>query len=360
MRSTVLPSAVQKQSKLAACASTTNVRVSGILIVALVVAFAAFLIPQETLRSALLGASAAALSLLGLMWVMRQTAGRRQRMVRTVMRDLFGNDQTPAMLANADGEVLFSNASADRRLPTASIQTVAASLSKTLANPAAIVRRLQAKAAREGSAWEELATRNANHKLKVHLLEDRLNHKKEQLLEKELVLEEVSMLADKLRAQASEGRSDTLHLAKKVNDFQARIKNTTRKMMATVSELSMYQATAMKLQQEKHDREVEVEESRWKLEQGEPPNESALHEWYRVERKRLQHDELVRQQQMQQSNPNIPLQATKTTAEPRPNAYIPEHLGIPKPYGGQAPFKPTDTGSTMRHIRRPENREIEI
>ncbi len=172
MRSTVLPSAVQKQSKLAACASTTNVRVSGILIVALVVAFAAFLIPQETLRSALLGASAAALSLLGLMWVMRQTAGRRQRMVRTVMRDLFGNDQTPAMLANADGEVLFSNASADRRLPTASIQTVAASLSKTLANPAAIVRRLQAKAAREGSAWEELATRNANHKLKVHLLED--------------------------------------------------------------------------------------------------------------------------------------------------------------------------------------------
>ena len=32
-------------------------------------------------------------------------------------------------------------------------------------------------------------------------LEDRLNHKKEQLLEKEMVLEEVGALSDRLRAQ---------------------------------------------------------------------------------------------------------------------------------------------------------------
>ena len=42
-----------------------------------------------------------------------------------------------------------------------------------------------------------------------------------------------------------------------------------------------------------------------------------------------------------------------TTAEPRPNAYIPEELGIPKPYSSLAPFKPSAAGSTMRHIRHP-------
>ena len=47
-------------------------------------------------------------------------------------------------------------------------------------------------------------------------------------------------------------------------------------------------------------------------------------------------------------------------AEPRPNAYIPDDIGIPKPYGALAPFKPTECGATMRHIRRPQPREIEL
>lgn len=75
----------------------------------------------------------------------------------------------------------------------------------------------------------------------IKKFEERLNDKKEQLLEKELVLEEVSSLSERLRQQASDGRGDTLELAKRVNDFQARIRAMTKKMMATVSELSMYQ-----------------------------------------------------------------------------------------------------------------------
>ncbi len=50
----------------------------------------------------------------------------------------------------------------------------------------------------------------------------------------------------------------------------------------------------------------------------------------------------------------------QSTAEPRPNAYIPEQLGIPKPYGGFAPFKPSELGATMRHIRKPEPKDIVI
>lgn len=73
---------------------------------------------------------------------------------------------------------------------------------------------------------------------------------KEALLEKELILDEITNLSEKLRSQALEGRQSSLELSEKVNEFQARLKDLTRKMMATISELSMFQATALKLQQE--------------------------------------------------------------------------------------------------------------
>eukprot|EP00967_Tisochrysis_lutea_P098198 scaffold144832_cov17-Tisochrysis_lutea.AAC.1 len=42
-------------------------------------------------------------------------------------------------------------------------------------------------------------------------------------------------------ALASEGRSDTFELARHVSEHQSRLRAATRKIMATVSELSMYQ-----------------------------------------------------------------------------------------------------------------------
>jgi hypothetical protein len=42
---------------------------------------------------------------------------------------------------------------------------------------------------------------------KIMQLDERLNAKKESLLEKELILDEITMLSDRLREQASEGRS---------------------------------------------------------------------------------------------------------------------------------------------------------
>lgn len=77
-------------------------------------------------------------------------------------------------------------------------------------------------------------------KAKIQVLEERLNNKKEMLLEKELVCEEVSNLAEKLRNQALEGRKSTLEIAEKINEFKARTTELSRKMLATVSELSMF------------------------------------------------------------------------------------------------------------------------
>ena len=37
-----------------------------------------------------------------------------------------------------------------------------------------------------------------------------------------------------------------------------------------------------------------------------------------------------------------------------------DNIGIPKPYGNHAPFKPTVPGTNMRHIRKPQPKKIEI
>jgi len=190
-------------------------------------------------------------------------------------------------------------------------------------------------------------------------LETRIAQKKDQIIEKELVLEEVTTLSDKLRGHAAKGREGMLKLARGVNDFQSRIKETTRHMMASVSELSMYHATAMKLQEEVRVRNEELLDAQWRVENNEAPSEAVQHEGLRLLQVEMRQREMA---EMQAASAEVaPSMITKTTAEPRPNAYIPEDsIGLPIPYGQFAPMKPSVPGSSMRHIRKPEDIQMEL
>ncbi|RMX44803.1 hypothetical protein pdam_00016359 [Pocillopora damicornis] len=200
---------------------------------------------------------------------------------------------------------------------------------------------------------------------KIEELELRLAEKEEKLLEKDLIFEEVTRLADRTKKKSETGKEDTLELAKKVNEYQAKIKDTTRKMMALVSELSMNQAAAMKLQQEVKGKEQELEQCYVRMERGEAPCEEAEREWLRMVRdEERRTKELLEKKEREEEEEHYLLPGgIFTTAEPRPNAYIPDddsELPIPRPYGSLAPFKPTEPGSTMRHIRKPIIKPIEI
>ena len=150
-----------------------------------------------------------------------------------------------------------------------------------------------------------------------------------------------------------------------MNDLQAKIKGATRKMMACVSELSMHQANALKLQQEVKQRESELEQCYMRMEKGEAPSETMEREWLRSlrdEERRRQDTEDLRQAVEEEEQYTLP-GGVVTTAEPRPNAYIPDDdadLPIPRPYGAHAPFKPAEQGSSMRHTRKPVPKPIEI
>ena len=98
-------------------------------------------------------------------------------------------------------------------------------------------------------------------------LEQRLSTKEEQSLEKDLILEQVNRLIERLSTKVNVGKDDTLSLAKKVNDLQNKIKEITRKMMATLSELTIYQADALKYQQEKNIKDIELQQYYARMEQ---------------------------------------------------------------------------------------------
>jgi hypothetical protein len=77
--------------------------------------------------------------------------------------------------------------------------------------------------------------------VKLKVFEERLNTKREHLLEKELVLKELTILTEKLRNQAASKRDLSKSMADQLNSFQTRVRDTTKRMLASVSELSMYQ-----------------------------------------------------------------------------------------------------------------------
>ena len=113
-----------------------------------------------------------------------------------------------------------------------------------------------------------------------------------------------------------------------------------------------------------HSRQQEAyDEARANFEEGHAPTEEMYHQWLRVAQ--LEHDRreeaAFRRQEALAAQEQGPHLVTRTTADPRPNAYIPtDGLGLPRPYGKFAQFKPQEAGSTMRHIRKPKPREIEL
>ncbi|KAJ4924657.1 hypothetical protein JOQ06_003609, partial [Pogonophryne albipinna] len=145
---------------------------------------------------------------------------------------------------------------------------------------------------------------------KIEQLEMSLSDQERRLLEKQLLVDQVTRLSQPLSERAENCQQDRLSLAKK-------------RMMAVSAELSMKHATALSLQQEIKEKEFQLaEEEQW----SQLPN------------------------------------GEYTTAESRPNAYIPQTgpLPLPKPYGALAPFKPSQPGANMRHIRKPTLQPLDI
>ncbi|XP_070120282.1 coiled-coil domain-containing protein 146 isoform X5 [Equus przewalskii] len=150
-----------------------------------------------------------------------------------------------------------------------------------------------------------------------------------------------------------------------MNGYRKKIKDATEKMMALVAELSMKQALAIELQKEVREKEEFIFSCNSRIEKGLPLNKDIEREWLKVLRDEEMYALAIAEKSrefLEADNRQLP-DGVYTTAEPRPNAYIPEAeatLPLPKPYGALAPFKPSEPGANMRHIRKPVIKPIEI
>ncbi|KAM9846046.1 coiled-coil domain-containing protein 146 [Aulostomus maculatus] len=199
---------------------------------------------------------------------------------------------------------------------------------------------------------------------KIERLEANLAQRERQLLEKELLVDQVTRLSNPLREQVDNCKEDRLALAKKLNEFRTQIIDTGHRMMAVSAELSMKQAAALSLQQEITEKELQMDRCQRRLEQGLPPCPEIEEEWKKMlrDKKRRQRDKEEAERLAEEDEWILLPHGEYTTAEARPNAYVPDTdlLPLPKPYGARAPFKPSQPGATMRHIRKPALKPLEI
>ena len=163
---------------------------------------------------------------------------------------------------------------------------------------------------------------------KVCVLEHTFSDHNQILIEKEVLLEEVSLMTNNLISSAEIDKQKIQAVYKKINSYQKKVRDLTRSMMATISELSMYQATAMKLEEDKNTDLLSLDESIKHVESGEPPCEEAARDLQRL----LREKRIIVTTEVGDEDEYLSDFLIRTTAEPRPSAYIPEDdIGIPKP-----------------------------
>jgi len=196
-------------------------------------------------------------------------------------------------------------------------------------------------------------------KKKLEDVQTRLANVEEVALEKELLFQQVDRLVVKQQAQCEDGKTPALELSRQLNAAQSQLNSRTRATMARIAELSMMKAQLLDSERERTKLQEELEDAYHRLEKGLAPTLEAEVEWKRYLDKQLARGDDNRSDLMEGQ---YPISEGYTTAKPRPTAYIPKDgsLPVPRPYGALAPFKPTQPGSTMRHIKKPVPKPIDI
>ena len=131
----------------------------------------ALTIADDAVAQLFLSATSVLVATLFLAWagqrLQRMSAMRRAAAIRT----LVAQDITPTILTDADGEVTFCNPAAVTRFAPLAGQTLQSVFRGVLANPDAVLFRLQAKAASTGAAREDIVIRGGHLRLAVQGLE---------------------------------------------------------------------------------------------------------------------------------------------------------------------------------------------
>ncbi len=118
-----------------------------------------------------LAAGIAALTFLFLIFglrIMTFASGRAEQRRQANLVTLVGQDATPCYMTDQMGQILFQNDSAVARFNAGAGDTLISTLSQQFASPAAVLFRLQNRAAHAGAGREDVVTRRGHTRLSVH------------------------------------------------------------------------------------------------------------------------------------------------------------------------------------------------
>ena len=193
-------------------------------------------------------------------------------------------------------------------------------------------------------------------KLKYDQLTEFLNEKKEKLLEKELINDEINEIAEKLRKKALEDRGKNLKISKEINEYEIKLNDITRKNIASTSELSMFQAILTKLESTKKEKEDAYALLEKRFKNGLPPPREwlAIYQSQKtVQENRKKYVNNRIQEIRDKENIQIGRIPLRKGPEKRVEEYIDPKTGLPScVYGKYAPFNPYAEPNNMRHLRK--------
>ena len=146
-----------------------QIRLAGTLIfaIALMLAPSFLALPDWVLRG-LLAVGLTLLAVAILMIVQARLRMNARAMAVELLTGFIEKDATPSFVTDDDGCIHACNLAAQNRFHDAEKETLAGTLRSVLANPSAVLFRLQSRARVEGAAREDIVTRRGHVRLAVH------------------------------------------------------------------------------------------------------------------------------------------------------------------------------------------------
>ena len=135
---------------------------------ALIALGGALLIPDPLGALVLYGAAGALVALVLLIRILSAPSRRKAQPVGTAVADFVALDVSPSFTTDGDGQITYQNKAAEDRFGAQGGQTMIRAMGDLFANPAAVMFRLQGRAAVAGAAREDVVTRRGHVRLAVH------------------------------------------------------------------------------------------------------------------------------------------------------------------------------------------------
>ena len=188
---------------------------------------------------------------------------------------------------------------------------------------------------------------------KVQFLEARINHKKDVILQKKVVLEDLVKSINEIDQNNKSSRHEALQKNSNFNRMSNQYNKLMRKVVALVSELSIFQANCIKLEHDKENYQSILKTIEDNISQRLPPLGDTELKYLKMIRNEQMEMEFSYQRKMEMEFlRNIDPFVKKTTAQKRVDSYF-NNIGLPQPYGIFKPFMPMKPSAHLQHYRNP-------